>query len=57
MPSAGYDIGLSSSDALSLSQNNPTSINVSGGLSPVVWLVIGAIAILGLVIWLKKGRH
>jgi hypothetical protein len=54
---AGYDIGLSSSDATSLSQNNPTSINISGASSPVVWLIIGAIVIMGLIVWLKKGKR
>lgn len=54
---SGYDIGLSSSEASQASQNNPTSINIAGSTSPVVWLVIGAIVIMGLIIWLKKGKR
>jgi hypothetical protein len=52
------DIGISGSNANEAAQNNPTDFNMSGGSSPVMWLVIGAIVIMGLVVWLKlKGKR
>ena len=50
------DIGVSGSNANEAAQNNPTSINVAGASSPVIWLVIGAIVIMGLIVWLKKRK-
>jgi hypothetical protein len=53
----GFDIGFSGSASSGASIGSPKSFNLgSGRTSPVVWLVIGAVALLGLVIWLKKHK-
>lgn len=53
----GFDIGFSGSSSSGASISSPKTFNVgSGRTSPVVWIVVGAIALIALVIWFKKSR-
>ncbi len=54
----GYDIGLSIATSSGASNSGPVNISNNGGnkASPIMWVVIGAIALLGMVVWLKASR-
>lgn len=52
--------GITTSDNPYSGQDNPTDIKISEGISSttimIVGIVLGVVALLGLVIWSKKGR-
>lgn len=52
---AGYDISLSSSEALS--QDSHAVFNVGGGLRPQVVIILAALALIAFVAWATKGRR
>jgi hypothetical protein len=57
MTGGGYDIGLSIATSSGASNSGPVNITSGGKLSPIAWVVIGAIALLVVVAWLKGGRR
>jgi len=55
---SGYDIGVSVATSSGASLSGPVSIS-SGGASkpnPIMWIVIGAICLLGMVVFLKAKK-
>lgn len=58
MSGGGYDIGLSIATSSGASNSGPVNISNNGGSksSPIMWVVIGAVALLTMVVWLKSKK-
>lgn len=53
---AGYDISLAGSSSASAGITAPFNVTTGGGKTQsLIWIVLGVVAVIGLVFWFKKG--